>query len=248
VEFYLGGVVFCVEPMNSKAIYAKLCADNAHREEEWKPVGSLLERHRIVPGHQGGEYVPENCTYLTHRQHILAHYLLWRIHRNAGDRIAYRLMAGFSGVPAMLGAKHSAETRAKIGAAQKGRTLSAEARAKLSAANKGKKLSAEHRAKLSAAQKGKTLSAETRAKIGAVHKGKTLSAEHRAKMSAALKGKTVSAETRAKLAAANKGKKLSAEHRAKMSAAHKLRHARNRAAKALDAIDKPAQLVLLGYA
>ena len=49
----------------------------------------------------------------------------------------------------------SAETRAKISAAQKIRCASPEARAKMSAAQKGKILSDEHRAKISAALKGR---------------------------------------------------------------------------------------------
>ena len=60
------------------------------------------------------------------------------------------------------------------GGSVKGKTLSAETRAKISAAQKGKPLSAETREKLSVAQKGKTHSAETRAKISAAHKKKKL--------------------------------------------------------------------------
>jgi hypothetical protein len=85
----------------------------------------------------------------------------------------------------------AAETRAKISAANKGRTVSAETRAKISAAlrghknNLGKTRSAKTRAKISAALKGRTLSAETRAKIGAASKRRTHSAEAIAKISAA---------------------------------------------------------------
>jgi hypothetical protein len=69
-----------------------------------------------------------------------------------------------------VGKKRTAETRARISAAQKGRVHSAERRAKNSAANKGKKLTEEHKARISAAQKGKRHSAETRAKIGAARR------------------------------------------------------------------------------
>jgi len=65
--------------------------------------------------------------------------------------------------------KFSDETRAKMSASQKGRTLTAETRVKLSAAMKGRTQSAEHRAKLGAARKGRTHSAEARAKLGAAH-------------------------------------------------------------------------------
>jgi NUMOD3 motif-containing protein len=58
--------------------------------------------------------------------------------------------------------------------------LSAETRAKISAALKGRTFSPEHRAKLSAALKGRSFTPEHRAKIGAAFRGKPLSAEHRA--------------------------------------------------------------------
>jgi len=81
--------------------------------------------------------------------------------------------------------KFSDETRAKMSASQKGRTLTAETRVKLSAAMKGRTLTAEHRAKIGAAKKGRTQSAEHRAKLGAARKGRTHSAEARAKLGAA---------------------------------------------------------------
>ena len=86
-----------------------------------------------------------------------------------------------------------------VSAAQKGRKQSAEHRAKVSAAlkgrvspMKGKKFSPEHRAKLSAAAKGKKQSAEHRAKLSAALKGRKLSPEHRAKVSAAAKARAAS--------------------------------------------------------
>lgn len=89
-----------------------------------------------------------------------------------------------------LGAKHSAEAKAKMSAAHKRRKpLTAEARANISAAAKGRKFSPETRAKLSAANKGKRLSPEHRAKLSAAHKGKKLSPEHKAKISATLRNK-----------------------------------------------------------
>ena len=73
----------------------------------------------------------------------------------------------------------SAEHRAKISAALRGKAPSAQTLAAARAATLGKPLSAEHRAKLSAALKGrpsarkgrtfKPLSAETRAKMSAAH-------------------------------------------------------------------------------
>ena len=105
----------------------------------------------------------------------------------------------------------------------------AETRAKISAANKGKTFSAETRAKLSAANKGKTHSAETRAKRRAVYKNRTPEqrAKIRAKMAAVYKNRTPKqlAEISAKMAAAHKNR--TPEQRAKINAkisAAKRRH------------------------
>jgi hypothetical protein len=135
-------------------------------------------------------------------------------------------------------------TRAKMGAANVGRTPVADARAKMSAAGSGrlcsvetrakmrKPKSLEHRASMSAAQKGRTVSDETREKMRTSHVGKTLSAEHRAKLSrpmpettraaisAANTGRKMSDSTRAKLGTTHKGKTVSAETRAKIGAAN----------------------------
>jgi hypothetical protein len=109
------------------------------------------------------------------------------------------------------GGNISEESKAKIGAALKGRTHSAESKANMSAAQKGRTHSAESKAKIGAALKGRTHSAESKAKISAAKKGRTHSAESKANMSAAQKGnqnclgRTHSAETKAKLSAAAKG-------------------------------------------
>ncbi|MCT8876664.1 NUMOD3 domain-containing DNA-binding protein [Shewanella xiamenensis] len=114
----------------------------------------------------------------------------------------------------------SAEHRAKVSAAGKGRKHTDEARANMSAAQKGltkPPLTSEHRAKISAANKNRTISDETRAKLSAANKGHYVSSETRAKLSAAKQN--VSAETRAKIGASSKGRIKSAETCAKLSAA-----------------------------
>lgn len=79
--------------MNSKIIYHNLVNSRKHLREKWKP-GSGLQRHRIIPKHSGGTYDPPNCTYLTKREHVIAHYLLWRIHRNPLDLGAMKMISG----------------------------------------------------------------------------------------------------------------------------------------------------------
>lgn len=83
------------------------------------------------------------------------------------------------------GAVRSAETRAKMAAAKRSRTVSAETCAKISLAKRNP--GAETRAKISAAGLGRVVSAETRAKIGAFWAGRKRgppTVEHRAKISA----------------------------------------------------------------
>ena len=60
-------------------------------KESWVP-GSGLHRHHIIPRHQGGEDIENNYTYLTTRQHIIAHYLLFRIHKNPNDLRAMKML------------------------------------------------------------------------------------------------------------------------------------------------------------
>lgn len=123
----------------------------------------------------------------------------------------------------------SAEHRANLGAAKRGRKFSAEARANMSAARKGKKrstpFSAEHRARLAASAQSRipalvarNRSPEHRKKVSLGKTGSKASPETLAKMSAANKGKKLSAETRQKISAIHKGRKKSAAHHKKLAA------------------------------
>ena len=102
-----------------KEIYDNLVESKKELQEEWKPVGSGLERHRILPGHQGGTYEESNCAYLTHREHIIAHWLLWKINRLDGDWVSWRNMKGIKCYPSFLGKSHSEETKRKMSEAKK---------------------------------------------------------------------------------------------------------------------------------
>lgn len=86
-----------------------------------------------------------------------------------------------------------------------GRGVSPETRAKMGAWQKGRKLSPETCARIGAASKGRHPSPATRAKISASLMGHGASPEARARMSAALQGHSTSPSTRAKIGAANKG-------------------------------------------
>lgn len=113
-----------------------------------------------------------------------------------------------------LGVRHTAETKAKLSAANKGKQPSAETRAKLSAANRGYVASDATRAKLSQSNRnrayrhptGWTHAQSTRDKIGAAHKGhtrnigQTKDVNSRAIMRASAKERGISEATRTKMA------------------------------------------------
>lgn len=69
-------------------IYTNLVESKRNWKDSWLIKNLGLERHHIVPKHSGGLDEESNYTYLSHREHIVAHWLLWRIHRKNGDRWA----------------------------------------------------------------------------------------------------------------------------------------------------------------
>lgn len=115
--------------MNWQRVYAELVA----RAQERSVVGGYSERHHIIPKAHGGTNNPENLVQLTAREHFVAHWLLWRIHRDRATALAFRLLCDAAGKPrgrsyaeaktlyanAMLGAANIAkrqEVREKISA------------------------------------------------------------------------------------------------------------------------------------
>ena len=100
---------------------------------------------------------------------------IWFIHKygrkNLGTGTLYNLTNGGEGAAGLV---FSAEARAKVAAAGKGRVASAEAKANIAAALKGQVRSAETRAKMSAAAlRRPPFSDGTRAKLAAASKGCT---------------------------------------------------------------------------
>ena len=143
------------------------------------PAG--LYKHRIVPGHIGGTYAPENVVLLTLIEHAEAHRMLFESHGRWQDKIAWMWLSGQVGHEearvlavraANLGVKrgpYSAEHRAKIAAGHRGKKHSLETRLKLKATWAARRQSripsAETKAKLRAAQLGRVFSDETMAKL-----------------------------------------------------------------------------------
>lgn len=134
------------------------------------------------------------------------------------EKLLDRIAAGFNPM-------QSAEARAKVGAAHKGKVVSAETRAKQSAYRKGVPLSAEVRANMSAGHKGKKINPDTVAKIAAANRGKKRTPEQIEAMRKRLTGRKLSPEHVAKLKphlakniARFRGRKHTPESRARMAA------------------------------
>ena len=203
--------------MNYQRIYEQLTAKDM--------IADYTEKHHIIPQCIGGTNDPSNLVRLTPEAHYLAHQLLVKIYPDNHKLIfaANRMTSGKrrnNNLYGWLRNKH-AEATSKL---HKGKIVSAETRAKLSVANKGKPrppISAETRAKLSVANKGKSFSETHRNNIRIANTGKKLSKETRDKIRNASQNK--SPETIDKIRAASTGRVVSTETRAKLSAARKLR-------------------------
>ena len=74
--------------MNYKLHYEKLIQKYGQKD---KPKG-YSERHHILPRSMGGSDDLDNLVYLSARAHFIAHWLLWRIHRNAETGFAFNMM------------------------------------------------------------------------------------------------------------------------------------------------------------
>lgn len=144
-----------------------------------------LYKHRIVPGHMGGTYDPDNVVLLTIKQHAVAHKLLFKQHGKYEDWLAWKALSGQI-TKKELTVELEQLRRQHISDAMKGHVISTETRLKISEANTGKPKSLTHRANLSLARmgkvpwnKGKTFSLETRLKMRLAKLGKTWSAARR---------------------------------------------------------------------
>jgi len=80
----------------SKMDYRKIYEDLIEsRRNRILSESTYTENHHIVMKSMGGSDDPENKIRLTPREHFLAHWLLWRIHRNRQTAYAFNAFRGF---------------------------------------------------------------------------------------------------------------------------------------------------------
>ena len=79
--------------MNWTSIYDNLI-QRAKSESRTKSNETYYERHHIIPKYMNGSDDEENLVLLTFREHIIAHYLLWRMYGNKEDQIMYQMRSG----------------------------------------------------------------------------------------------------------------------------------------------------------
>jgi len=78
------------------SIYESICTKGKTRKASYKPF-SDLHKHHIIPKHMGGSEEETNFTYLSIREHKIAHFLLWKIYKSPNDlRSMYMLGAYIS--------------------------------------------------------------------------------------------------------------------------------------------------------
>lgn len=205
--------------------------------------GIYTEDHHIIPKSIAPELEkePSNIVSLTAQEHFRAHYFLWQMYKEEGDKTNARKMCfAFNMMRRVIVKCQDVEAMSELYAQVReylSKAMSEMMKGKASW-NKGKKLSPlseEHKRKISEANmgnqnmKGKHHSEEAKKKMSEAKK-KNISEETRRKMALAMKGnqymkgKHHSEETKHKMALVRKGKKLSEETKHKLSWMKKGKH------------------------
>lgn len=73
-------------------LYYTIIYKNVNNKILWESKTEDLHRHHIIPKHSGGEDTESNYTYLTIREHIAAHWLLWKMHGDPNDLRAMNML------------------------------------------------------------------------------------------------------------------------------------------------------------
>jgi hypothetical protein len=189
-------------------------------------IDGYSEKHHIIPRSMGGTDNISNLIALTPRQHVVAHWMLWKAYGGNMGR-AFFMMSNF-GKYGKVNSRTYAMARAdyaeQVSIQMTGKVMppiSEETRQKMSKSATGRKVSDATKAKISAAQVGRVYDDEFKRKVSEAKKG----------ISTRGTGWSQSEETRNKIGQAQvgalnhmHGRKHSMETRMKMKEAHRLRH------------------------
>lgn len=154
-----------------------------------QPDGPLVERHHVCPKalfpeYSDGRKHPWNIVKLSQRQHLIAHWILWKVFCTRSVAFAFKAMLHTrEDVPNVSRSSRLYE-RLKTESRRAGFVVSDDTRAKMSAAAhdryaRGEVMTEDGRARLS--EYARNRPEEVRAKIGAKHRGKVASTELRQK-------------------------------------------------------------------
>jgi len=123
--------------MNYKRIYDNI-VDNAKN----RILEGYLEAHHIIPKSMGGTNDNENLVKLTAREHYIAHWLLYKIHKNDKMAFAFHMMSNRLGGSRQNSIKYEIARKAfskHISKLNKGKTLSESHKRKISESKLGSK-------------------------------------------------------------------------------------------------------------
>ena len=179
--------------MDYQKIYDDLI-NSARLRPNHKWLNGYTEQHHIVPKSMGGTNDSCNLVRLTAREHFIAHWLLWRIHRTSKMAYAFkRMCTGHEQGRRYVPSRGYIVARKAVVEALTGRSPSVATLLKRSIALKGRKLlprSLETRLKISKKLSGRKIgpmSEEQKVKLSKAMKGRKQTPEHRAKNIAAAK-------------------------------------------------------------
>ena len=171
-------------------MYEELIERGVKRGWTKKSAPCYTERHHILPECMDGGDDKENLTELTAREHYIAHWLLYKIHKSQKMACAWSAMTMDRDGSRGLTSRQFERARKMANENMKGENhplygtkLSEERKKSIGDFHRGKKMSDETRAKMSKSKTGNKASDETRKKIGDVHRGRVVSEESKKKLS-----------------------------------------------------------------
>ena len=193
--------------MDYKRVYGELIERGVKRGWTKKSASCYTEEHHILPKSIGGGDERENRVELTAREHYIAHWLLYKIHRNQKMACAWNATTMDRDGARKLTSRQFERARIVANENMKGENHPLF----------GKKLSEERKKAIGDFHRGKKMSDETRRKMSKSTVGFKHTEESKKKMGDAQRGKKMSQESKLKLSLSKLGSKASDEAKKKMS-------------------------------